>query len=82
MTPPEIQKPAASESPTKRALKRFRKNTLAMISLAFVAIITVVSLVSLVKTPQDPYAINKGQGFRPPSWAAGTADAAKFRRDR
>ena len=77
-TLPPLVKAAASESPTKRALKRFRKNTLAMISLAFVAIITVVSLVSLVKTPQDPYAINKGQGFRPPSWAAGAVDAAKF----
>src|SRR6185369_825857 len=77
MSTPEPQR-VVSESPTQRALKRFRKNTLAMVSLVFVLAITVVSLVSLVKTPQDPYAINKGQGFRPPSWTAGADDAAKF----
>ena len=66
----------SSESPTTRALKRFRKNRLAMLSLGYVALVTLVSLVAFFWTPQNPYEINKGQGFRPPSWSTNTADAA------
>ncbi len=69
-------KTPAAESPTQRALKRFKKNRLAMASLGFLAMVTLVSLVSLFWTPRDPNHIYAGQGFRPPAWAAGSADAA------
>lgn len=60
---------AVAESPTRRALKRFRKNRLAMLSLAFLSVVVMVSLAALVWTPRSPSEINKGDGFRPPAWA-------------
>ncbi len=69
-------RPSASESPTQRALKRFRKNRLAMVALGYMILVTLISVASLFATPHKTDEIHKGDGFRPPAWAENAQQAA------
>jgi len=61
--------PEASPGPMRRFLRRFRRQRLAMIALAFLVVLSVVAALAPVLSPYDPAATDVPRQFTPPGGA-------------
>jgi ABC-type dipeptide/oligopeptide/nickel transport system permease subunit len=64
----DVEPPARSESPRARFVRRFRRQRIAIIALAFIVLLIFAAVFANLISPHDPADQDLGNSFAGPSW--------------